>query len=71
MKKLSMFQITFVVFAIVNILAAVALYVTLFQRPFNPSSVQMTKMFLGSLFASTVLFTVIAKLSGRKQFWQR
>lgn len=70
MKKLSMFDTTFVVFVIVNVLAAVTLHVAGIDRH-NPSMTNTVKMFVASLFASFTLFAVIAKLTGRKPFWQR
>jgi len=72
MKKLGMFDATFVVFVIVNVLAAVALYAAGWRRPFNPTSTEMAKMFLVSVLVSTALFSVIAKATGRKlgQGWK-
>ena len=63
-------NITFAVFVIVNILAAVALHAAGIDRH-NPSTVDVTKMFWGSFFASSVLFVVLAKTTGRKPFWER
>ena len=63
-------NITFAVFVIVNILAAVALHAAGIDRH-NPSMAQMVKMFWGSFFASSVLFVVFAKATGRKPFWER
>jgi len=71
MKNRSLFDITFVVFVIVNVLAAITLRVAGFERPFDPSTTMMIRMFIASTLVSAVLFAVLAKLAGRKPFWNR